>query len=64
MGHYDNCYEHDAEEKYREEREGLQDEIVDSFTSIDNAELKFLRDVAIDIKSYKTFFRIMKKHSK
>ena len=64
MGHYDSCYESDNKEAYAKERHKRQHSIINTLDDLTNKDLKLLENFAINIKEYKTFFKILKKHTK
>ena len=64
MGHYDNCYEHEAQKEFDKEWKTLTSTISNKIETMTIYELKFLADVAKNIDDYMTFFKVLKKNIK
>ena len=64
MGHYDSCYEHEAQQEFDKEWESLTDNINRAIDKMAIDDLEFLANVAENIDDYRTFFKVLKKNIK
>lgn len=64
MGHYDSCYEHDAEKHYNEMKDDAEDRITRTLYSMSLDNMRLLADIAENIESFVAVFQIISKQKR
>ncbi len=59
MGHYDNCYEADDEERLAKRRETLQDRLHEHVDEMNLPSLELLYHISKNMNLYQSFFTVM-----
>lgn len=59
MGHYDSCYEHDAEDKAKERQKRINSEFKELTKNLKSEDKEFLITIIKNIKDYKALNRLI-----
>lgn len=64
MGHYDSCYEHEEEQRYKEKDKQVSKDLKSIISHLDLNDKKMLLEIAKNISDYKSFFKVLSKYNK
>lgn len=59
MGHYDSCYEHDAEDKEKERQKKINSEFKELTKKLKSEDKEFLITIIKNIEDYKALNRLI-----
>lgn len=63
MGHYDSCYESDADEQYEKDLLELNLDIQDKVRDLDLDDLRIVAKILMNLENLKGFFKVLKMQS-